>query len=184
MTGETRRAVLAACTAGAALAAHANDFDCSADIGRVVADATGAPALGSDGLPIFDGAPSGALRLDAYPAVLAMREVLTNVSTAGPSTVGTFSEWLRTASPLPASVEQLGAGFSAGFSLGVGESATRVLAFTVGSHDACTALAAAAAQGPVCGGVLEPGFSVVHLHGSAECRVRLVCAPDAQGVTP
>ncbi len=176
-------ALLAACVAGAPGVAWGNDFECAAAIGPILASSTGDPSLGGDGLPVFDGTPTGALRVDAYPALLAVREVLSNVSTAGVSAIGTFSEWLQPSAATPASVRTFGAGFSPGFSLDVGASATRVVTFAVASYEACVAIAAPSA-GPTCGGIAEPGFAVAHVHGSAECRVRLVCAPPAQGVLP
>src|SRR5207253_7332155 len=129
------------------------------------------------GMPIFDVAPTGVLRVDTYPAAIGFNIRVHNLAADTSVVTGVSDPLLDPIAPK----DTFGAAIGPGFSIAVGATAEEVVVVTVTSQEQCFDLFKGDATGgaAVCEHAVEDRFIVSHDFGSAVCRAEAIgCAPS------
>src|SRR5438445_5974062 len=175
MTKTLFRAATAALLFGSAFSASAHDLECQKTAGLV--------RLDESGMPIFDVAPTGVLRVESYPAAIGFKITVHNLAADTSVVTGVSDPLLDPIAPK----DTFGAAIGPGFSLAVGATAEEVVVVTVTSQEQCLDLFTGGATGgaAVCENAVENRCIVSHDMGSAECRAEVICAaPTLPGPGP
>lgn len=170
MTTIARQLIAAALVLGSA-PALAHELACEGEVAAVRTDASGAPILGGDGLPILEPELGGA-SIWHYPATIGLR---VHVRNTAPDTSVVREAW-SSLQGLSA-VTWFGDAFSAGKAFPAGAAGDAVAVARIADQGACLALRGPA---PACGEALQSRFVLTHDAGSAECRIWLRCGPERE----
>lgn len=157
--------------------AAAHELTCDLGVG-LAASAHGSPSLAVDGTPLMIAPAAHVLDVDVYPALLALRVVVTNLAEA-PSVVTEFDgDPADRAGP---GAWIFGSRLTAGLTLPVGRSAEQLVIVPVASQAECIALGGTPDGAPMCRTDANGGARVLVKFdgGQTECRARFRCGPDA-----